>query len=418
MTTFRFIHCSDLHIDSPFKGLSAVEPRLARRLLESTYKAFNNIVDLAVQEKVDALIVAGDVYDSADRSLQAQFRFRNALAHLSQAGIPAFIAHGNHDPLDRWSNHLDWPSLATVFPGDRVEAHPVTKNGKTVAHVYGISFPRRDVTENLALRFKRGGHPGFAVGVLHTNVGGRPGHDPYAPCTVSELSAPGMDYWALGHIHAREVVQAESPAIVYSGNTQARSVREAGPRGCYLVTLTSGAPPETRFTATDAVRYETQTLDASRLQTVDDILHACLETVDALATKAGERDLVVRLTLTGRTPVHQEIVSPGGLAGLQEQIQLYFEVRDPLVWVDLVVDTRGDYDIDALGQGQDFIADVVALFQEAAQGKHPQVIEEALKPLFADWPGRKYLEETTREDRAAWLEAARGLVLDRLVDHR
>ncbi len=418
MTTFRFIHCADLHIDSPFKGLSAIEPRLTEQLLESTFQAFNNIVDLALCERVDAVIIAGDVYDSADRSLKAQFKFRRGLERLSRAGIPAFIAHGNHDPLDRWSNRLDWPDLVTVFPGDRVEAHPVMKNGETLAHIYGISFPRRDVTENLALLFNREGHPGFAVGVLHANVGGRPGHDPYAPCTVAELHAPGMDYWALGHIHTREVVQADSPAIVYSGNTQARSVREPGPRGCYLVTLAQGAPPEARFIATDAVRFEAETLDVSRQETLDNILRAILARVESLAGEAGGRGLVVRLTLTGRTRVHSEIVSTGGRQGLGEEIQNYFETSDPFVCVDLVVDTRGDYDVRALGQGQDFIADVVTLFQEAAVGKHPEALEKALAPLFADWGGNNLLKDMTASDRAAWIEKAQSLVLDRLVDHR
>jgi len=418
MTTFRFIHCSDLHIDSPFKGLSALEARMAGRLLDSTFKSFNNIVDLALGEKVDAVIVAGDVYDSADRSLKAQFKFRRGLERLSRAGIPAFIAHGNHDPLDRWSSNLDWPDLVTVFRGDGVEAHPVNKDGETLAHVYGISFPRRDITENLALRFRRGEHPGFAVGVLHANVGGRPGHDPYSPCTAADLGAAGMDYWALGHIHAREVLQAQSPAIVYSGNTQARSVREPGPRGCYLVTLASGAPPDTRFVATDAVRFQAEALDVSRRQTLDGILHAVVARVQSLAGEAGGRDLVVRLTLTGRTPVHGQIASAGGLEALNEEIQNHFEASDPFVCVDLVGDTRGDYDLHALAQGQDFIADLVALFEEAARGGRTEDIEKALEPLFVGWAGRKLLDEITPADRAAWVEQARSLVLDRLVDHR
>jgi len=418
MTTFRFIHCSDLHIDSPFKGLSGVEPRLAARLLDSTFQAFNTVVDLAIGEQVDAVIIAGDVYDSADRSLKAQFKFRAALSRLSRAGIPAFIAHGNHDPLNRWSNHLEWPEGVTVFPGDRVHQTPIIKNGATLAHVYGISFPTRDVSENLALRFKRGPHPGFAVGVLHANVGGRPGHDPYAPATVAELAKPGMDYWALGHIHQREVVQAQSPAIVYSGNTQGRSVREPGPRGCYLVTMEEGRPPETRFLETDRVRFLAETLDISEEETLDGILGAVERRVDTLAEAAGGRDVIVRLVLTGRTPVHAELTQPGGLEGLGEEIRSHFDNRDAMVMVDLRAETRGNYDLDALAQGQDFIADVVTLFRETARGEHDRVIEEALRPVFADWAGRTFLEEMTAEDRAAWIEKAQALVLDKLVDHR
>ena len=79
MAQFRFIHCSDLHIDSPFKGLTSQNPALSCVLRESTFKAFQNIARLALQEKVDAVLIAGDVFDGADRSLQAQLKFRRSL---------------------------------------------------------------------------------------------------------------------------------------------------------------------------------------------------------------------------------------------------------------------------------------------------------------------------------------------------
>ena len=152
MASFRFIHCSDLHIDSPFKGFSAIQPEWAQRLHEAPLKSFLNIVDLAVSEQVDAVIIAGDVFDAEDKSLSAQFKFRGGLQTLSDHGIPVFIVHGNHDPLNSWSTTLDWPEGVTVFPATRVHSVPVEKNGRTLAHIYGISFPERDVFDNLALK--------------------------------------------------------------------------------------------------------------------------------------------------------------------------------------------------------------------------------------------------------------------------
>ncbi|NIP99855.1 MAG: hypothetical protein GWM98_21770, partial [Nitrospinaceae bacterium] len=222
VTTFRFIHCSDLHIDSPFKGLSAIHPQWAGRLRQAPLQSFLNIVDLAKREQVDAVIIAGDVFDSQNKSLQAQFKFRTGLQILSEHGIPVFIAHGNHDPLDSWSTTLDWPDGVTVFPGNRVQSVPVTRDGQTLAQIHGISFPKRDVFENLSLQFSRDQEKGFAIGVLHANVGGHPDHDPYASCSVDDLIGRKMDYWALGHIHARDVLRGAHPAIVYSGNAQSR----------------------------------------------------------------------------------------------------------------------------------------------------------------------------------------------------
>ena len=143
MTAFRFIHCSDLHIDSPFKGLASQVPSLTGRLRESTFQAFYKIVKFALEEKVDAVLIAGDIFDGADRSLQAQLKFRRGLQELSQGGIPSFIVHGNHDPSNSWSHTLDWPEGTTIFPGNKVERFPVIREEETLAWIYGISYPRK-----------------------------------------------------------------------------------------------------------------------------------------------------------------------------------------------------------------------------------------------------------------------------------
>ena len=155
MTAFRFIHCSDLHIDSPFKGLASQVPALNERLRESTFQSFHKIIKLAVEERVDAVLIAGDIFDGDDRSLQAQLKFRRGLLELSEKNIPSFIVHGNHDPSNSWSHTIDWPKHTTIFPGNKVESFPVTKDGKTLAWIYGISYPQKEVNENLALKFKK-----------------------------------------------------------------------------------------------------------------------------------------------------------------------------------------------------------------------------------------------------------------------
>ena len=169
MSSFRFIHCSDLHIDSPFKGLVFEKPELAKILRASTAQAFQNIVQLAIKEKVDAVVIAGDIYDSKDKSLQAQFKFLKGLTELSDAGIPSFLAHGNHDPLDSRFATLKWPDLVTVFSGDGVECHNLQRDGEILARIQGISYPTRDVRENLALQFEPHSGAGFGIGVLHAN---------------------------------------------------------------------------------------------------------------------------------------------------------------------------------------------------------------------------------------------------------
>ena len=415
MTAFRFIHCSDLHIDSPFKGLASQVPALTERLRESTFRSFHNIVKLAVEEKVDAVLIAGDIFDGADRSLQAQLKFRRGLLELSEKGIPSFIVHGNHDPSNSWSHTLDWPESTTIFPGNKVESFPVTREGKTLAWVYGISYPQKEVNENLALKFKKDQKQGFAVGLLHANVGQQPGHDNYAPCSLQDLISSDFDYWALGHVHEFKILRENNPCIVYSGNTQSRHLKETGPKGCCLVTLSSDAPANIRFVATDVVSYRSAKVDVSGASSINEVLLAIQSLVEELAKESLTREgLVARLVLTGRTAVHNELQNPGATKALAEDIHAFFEGHSPWVLVDLSTQTAGTYDIDSLKDGKDFVADLLNLCEDNKNEQLQNKIQEAMKPVFESWAGRKYLEDD--EDIQAIILKARNLALDQLVN--
>ena len=416
MSTFRFIHCSDLHIDSPFRGFSAIHPEWAERLRDAPLQSFLNIVDLAVREQVDAVIIAGDVFDGADKSLHAQFKFRQGLQTLSDHKIPAFIAHGNHDPLNSWSTTLKWPDGATVFSGSGVHSFPVVKDGQTLAHIYGTSFPERDVFDNLALQFQRQQDSGFAVAVLHANVGGHPDHDPYAPCAVDDLVSRGMDYWALGHIHTRAVVREGHPAIVYCGNSQGRYFKESGPRGCCLVTLKEGVSPDVRFVATDAIRFVESTTDLSSCSTLDAVVEEIVRQCQTLLDQAEGRSLVVRQTLSGRTDVHMLLRKGGTLESLREEVLQNFSDRRSGLWLEFRLQTRGAYDIDALKQGKDFIADLIALYDSRTAPEALPECREALKALYRSWEGGYLLSELTDDELREILLQARNLTLDLLVN--
>jgi DNA repair protein SbcD/Mre11 len=416
MTTFRFIHCSDLHIDSPFKGLSSQMPSLADRLRESTFLAFNKIIKLALEEKVDAVLIAGDIFDGADRSLQAQLKFHRGLLELSQAGIPSFIVHGNHDPSNSWSHTLDWPENTTIFSANKVERMPVTREGETLAWIYGISYPQKEVNENLALAFKKDQEQGFAVGLLHTNVGQQPGHDNYAPCSLQDLVSKDFDYWALGHIHEFKVLREDNPCIVYSGNTQARHINESGPKGCCLVTLNSNAPTNIRFVPTDVVSYRSAKVDVSGISSINEVLKAIQAQVEDLAKESLTHEgLVAKLVLTGRTAIHNELQNPGAAKTLTDEINTFFEGYSPWINVDLSSQTSGTYDIDSLKNAKDFVADLINLCEDDKQIENK--IRESMKPVFESWAGRKYLDDLSTEEIQTVTLNARNLALDKLV-HR
>ena len=413
--TFKFIHCSDLHIDSPFKGFSFVENSLVEALRKSTYQAFQNIVELALKEKVEAVLIAGDIYDGAEKSLEAQLKFRHGLQKLSDKGIDTFIVHGNHDPLDSWSASLEWPERVHVFSGTEVECLPVERNGVVKAYVHGISYPKRDVTENLTQKFSRGKGEGFDIGLLHSNVGRQPGHDNYAPCSMDDLIAAKMDYWALGHIHRFRVLRESNPAVVYSGNSQARHMRESGEKGCCLVTLNKNMGPLIQFIPIDAVRYIQSEVDISGTITLDEVIHAVRSKCEYFSDQTKQRDVFMDLSLNGRTQVHAELKRGDTLQGLQGEIRTYFQGRTPSIWLNVKLDTAGIYDVESLREGKDFIADLVNLFDVEGKRESFEDLKEVLKPAFETWQGKKYLCDLSDEEMKDFLAQAKSLCLDKLL---
>ncbi len=417
MREIRFIHCADLHIDSPFKGLSEIHPELKDLLYQSTFKSFNNIIDLAIKEAVDCVLISGDIYDGADKSLQAQIRFRNGLQRLSDADIPSFVIFGNHDPLDSWSATLEWPEGVKIF-GDEVEKVTLDKDGEVIAYVYGISFSKRDVYDNLALKFKIDDIDKPAIGLLHANIGENTGHEPYAPASKEDLISKGIDYWALGHVHNYMIINESNPAIVYPGNSQARNPRETGTKGCCIVTLDPSGNCEVDFIATDVVRYKSDSLDVSGCSSIDDVMNSIKDKCEKIAGEMDGRHSMIRLSLTGRSDLHSELQRGDNLNDLLTEVREHLEGRDPWIWLErLKLNTAGTYDLDVLRKGSDFVADVISIYDELEdENNHDwDEIFHVMEPLFKTWQGQKYLEELSRKELLELAIGARNATLDKLV---
>ena len=272
MKPVRFVHCADLHIDSPFKGISAAKQSIGEELREATFTAFRNVINLCIDSEVDFLVVAGDIYDGADRSIRAQLAFYDGLKELADRGIRSFVAHGNHDPLAGWSSSIQWPAEVKMF-GGRIETDVVFRNRLPIASVSGISYRTAQEDQNLARDFGQVMiHPDILnVAVLHCNVGSDSRHANYAPCTLKDLITQKFNYWALGHVHDTKVL-SEVPYVVYPGNTQGRHLRELGPRGCYLVEVNEEGTFDLEFVRTEAIRWEHISVSIDKVQTIDQIL--------------------------------------------------------------------------------------------------------------------------------------------------
>jgi DNA repair exonuclease SbcCD nuclease subunit len=409
MSSVRFVHAADLHLDAPFAGVDASDPKVKSALVASTSEAFERIVSLCLDERVDFLIIAGDVYDNA-RNFSAQLRFQQQAARLAEAGIPVFVAEGNHDPESVRPRDLSLPGNVHYFSTSSVERVPFKRAGEVVCVLYGRGYGRAAETRNLAKDFQRGAGDPIAIGVLHTNVGGREGFEDYAPASMDDLRAARMDYWALGHIHKPEVLSG-TPAIVYAGCPQGRSPKEDGARGCYLVEI-SGGHAEASFRPTCSVLWERRAVDVADIDGLDGVRSALRAACDSVRSAGEGRPGIVRIDLTGRSGAHAALMRGTVLEELVRDLREEQLSSRPWVWVDRVLDrTSATLDIDALRAESSFEGDLVRFADElgANEAALAATIAELLGPIESSL-GAADLGLTPGE----LLERARDVCLDRL----
>ena len=235
MSMIRFIHAADLHLDSPFKGMTGMQVDQLVRLRNSTFKAFERLIEHALKSKPDFVLIVGDIYDGEDRSLRAQLKFQEGMNKLGEANIPVVISYGNHDHLGgRWTR-FELPTNVHVLT-KKVEQIELNIRGEQV-NIYGFSYNERHVRESMITNYPVAENgTSFHIGMLHGSLAGDETHAVYAPFTKEELLQKHYDYWALGHIHLRQQLHTDPP-IVYPGNLQGRHRNERGVKGFYDVSL-------------------------------------------------------------------------------------------------------------------------------------------------------------------------------------
>jgi DNA repair exonuclease SbcCD nuclease subunit len=404
MESLRFIHAADLHLDSPFRGSGAVPAALKARLQSSTLKALRRVVDHTIACNADFLIIAGDIYDSKDRNLRALVSFRNEMERLAERNIPAFIVHGNHDPLNGWGSGFQLPPNVTTF-GGHADTEPFIRRGREAAKITGVSYVRERVTDNLASSLKPADDAPYSIAVLHANVGHQSGHADYAPATVEELTSSGFDYWALGHVHTRSIL-AEVPAmVVYPGNTQGRNPRESGPRGCYQVDIDTQGRAHLEFIETSVVRWTHLELSIFGLNAIDQLVDLMLAKArEAVASFDGP--MVARCTIRGNGPLHRDLQRD------QMNEELAEILSSAVIAESVRIATGPELDLEALAQTETMVSDFLKLTENAlADADVRQRLFENLAPLFRRRDMAVIDDARLRE----WIERASALGVDLLL---
>ena len=420
MPDIKFVHTADLHLDSPFSGLNNIAPdNVTSALRQATFDAYQNIIDLCLEESVDALLIAGDVYDGADRSLRAQLKFVDGLKRLGAAGIRSFICHGNHDPLNGWEARLDLPDSCVRY-GPDVTGVPMFPDESDRAMVYGISYPRREVYENLSPRFRGLPRSRFNIGLLHANVGGNPNHDSYAPCSVSDLEGTDIDYWALGHVHTREVLRDGGPAIVYPGNPQGRHPNELGSRGVYLVEVDDFGEVSLDFRSMDVVRWDQRELDISALTSEQRVVDAIFDMADSALEESGGRPVVLRAVFRGRGEMNRWLRRPNTLDDILERLNDEYSDGLPWLWCERIeLETAPAVNHDQVVQREDFVGDLARLVDELVESPNDlEWFQNSLRELYDTPRARRHLRDLLPdgEELKQLVSAAEAECIAELVD--
>jgi DNA repair protein SbcD/Mre11 len=413
----KLFHAADIHLDSPLHGLERYDGAPVAEMRGATRRAFVNLVDLCIEDGAAMLFLAGDLYDGDWRDFGTGLFFAAQMVRLRDAGVRVFLVRGNHDAASRITKDLHLPDNVYLFSSRKPETVVDEKLGVAV---HGQSFARGEITDDLSARYPQAIPGMLNIGMLHTSADGRPGHAAYAPCSTNGLIAKGYQYWALGHVHAREVLH-ENPWIVFPGNLQGRHIREAGPKGCTVVSVEDGEVALVEERGVDVVRWEHVELDATGSDTSAELLDRLSLSIRSAIQSAGDRFCAVRVRVTGRCRAHAALMNRRE-SWVADVRALATDVSSGSVWVEKVlVDTAPEIDIarlkggsgpvaellrdiDALRQNETRLTELTAKFDDL-RAKLPADLKEGDEPLRLD-------TETIR----TMLRDAESLLLPRLLE--
>jgi DNA repair protein SbcD/Mre11 len=333
---FKFIHAADLHLDSPLRGLSARSQDAASRVQTASREALESMIDLAISEQCEFIVIAGDLFDGQWKDFRTGLYFASQMARLKAAKIQVVIIQGNHDAENSFVARLELSENVKLLSSKRPETF-LLEPIKVAIH--GQSFATREVTENIALRYPSPVPGCLNIGVLHTALEGHAGqHATYAPCTVDQLKNHGYDYWALGHVHdfmlLHDTSNPADPHIVYSGVIQGRNIRETGQKGVVLVTVEDGQIQNAEFRPLGTVAWHSIHVSVDGINSVNALLQAATSAVEGAYQSANRTACAVRVRLCGSSSLRSRLLTERddfkqqletAMAGLSENGDIWLE---------------------------------------------------------------------------------------------
>lgn len=306
--TVRILVTGDLHIGR--RPTRLAHPDRAERA--SAARMWQAIIDRAIAEKVDAVLLSGDVVDHDNRFYEATGPLERGMRQLAEATIPTFAVAGNHDwdVFPRILNQLETGRFQFLGRDGQWQAGILQRDGdvKPVLRIVGWSFPARHVQRSPLTGFQIEADPEIpTVGLLHTDVDGA--SSDYAPVDLSALQACDLDIWVLGHVHKPQFWDSQTGAkVLYPGSPQALNPGESGVHGPWLISLEGAGRVECRQLPMSRVRYDRCEVDVSEIDTPEGFETRVNETLMSfLKDISPEEELLevlsLRMDFVGATPL-------------------------------------------------------------------------------------------------------------------
>ncbi len=391
--SFRFIHCSDLHLGCRFSGISDADEELGRRLRESVFTALNNVISMAKKEKVDFIVFSGDVFDSTNETPLTRSRFVDAIA---SARIPCYIIYGNHDTRRRWENSIPLPKNAFVFPEEVTHTY-FERDGERIVELVGMSFPSKSPnTDHIKDVDKESDL--FAIGIFHCNVDGAKDDD-YSPCKLSDMRDKGINYWALGHIHKATILN-RMPYVVYPGNTQGIDPTETGEKGAYLVTVNNVIVVDISPFKTSSIEWMNVDIDITGLTD--------LKSATGELSKI-KRNCIVSVTFKGRGQL-DSLLRVSGAKAIKEMLEHSVECKISSV----NIRTVPDIDLKAREDTNDFTSAVINFGKRVSSYSREELIDMICTTTVSQ-SRREMFESLSDEELKEIVNDAMYLVIEKVL---
>lgn len=415
---FKFIHAADIHIDSPFLGLEAYEGAPIEQLRSATRKAFEQLVDLAIENEVAFVIIAGDLFDGRWQDMQTGLWTARQFRRLESANIRLYLIRGNHDAASKVRSAITWPENVFEFSVRKPQTFQI-KPLRVALH--GQGFAKQECLDDLASQYPEAVSGWFNIGVLHTSLTGDVPHDTYAPTSLSVLQTRHYNYWALGHIHQRSNPPiCDGPYVAYSGNTQGRHVNETGPKGCLLVTVDDEIQ-DVEFLPTDILRWYRTEISLDENDDITELLAKARERLAECHGESGGRFSAVRLEIHGACKAHQRLVKRAEREETLAEIRNIVNELDEEIWIEKTrFETRPLADLNVLRQGQDLLGSLLRDIDHIRNG------DESLATLAGELTGLESkasvelkaagIDLSDPDQLRAWLSDAESMLVSRLAE--